>query len=72
MKTVAAFALGFVAGIVFLAAVLWSTGSLVTHAQAGRTVQGAIQFKGTALRTAHRTVEDPVLVCLQSQKGARR
>src|SRR5229473_1951815 len=52
MKTVAAFALGFVAGMVFLDAVLWSTGSLVTHAQAGRTVPEAIQFKETALRLA--------------------
>lgn len=45
MKTVAAFALGFAAGMVFLAAVLWNTGSLVTHAQAARTVPETIQFK---------------------------
>jgi peptidoglycan LD-endopeptidase LytH len=45
MKTVAAFALGFAAGMASLAAVLWSTGSLVTRAQAGRTVPETIQFK---------------------------
>ena len=31
--------------MVFLAAVLWNTGSLVTHAQASRTVPETIQFK---------------------------
>jgi murein DD-endopeptidase MepM/ murein hydrolase activator NlpD len=45
MKTVAAFSLGFGAGMVFLAAVLWNTGSLVTHAQAARTVPQTIQLK---------------------------
>jgi murein DD-endopeptidase MepM/ murein hydrolase activator NlpD len=45
MKAAAAFAMGFGAGMVFLAGVLWSTGSLVTHAQAGRTVAETIQFK---------------------------
>ena len=39
MKTVAAFALGFGAGMVCLAVVLWSTGSLVhTCRRLGRTV----------------------------------
>ena len=38
MKTVAAFVLGFAAGMVCLAVVLWSTGSLQTaQAQAART-----------------------------------
>ena len=38
MKTVAAFALGFAAGMVCLAVVLWSTGSLPTgQVQAART-----------------------------------
>ena len=46
MKTVAAFVLGFGAGMVCLAAVLWNTGSLVTqHAQASRNVPETIQFK---------------------------
>jgi murein DD-endopeptidase MepM/ murein hydrolase activator NlpD len=31
--------------MIFLAAVLWSTGSLVTHAQSARTVPETIQFK---------------------------
>lgn len=46
MKTVAVFSLGFAAGMVCLAAVLWNTGSLMTgHAQASRTVPETIQFK---------------------------
>jgi murein DD-endopeptidase MepM/ murein hydrolase activator NlpD len=31
--------------MIFLAAILWSTGSLVTHAQSARTVPETIQFK---------------------------
>lgn len=45
MKTVAAFALGFAAGMVCLAAGLWSTGSLVpSHALAAPKVPEAVPF----------------------------
>ena len=45
MKMVAVFSLGFGAGMACLAVVLWSTGSLATHAQAGRTIPEPIQFE---------------------------
>jgi murein DD-endopeptidase MepM/ murein hydrolase activator NlpD len=45
MRTTAAFALGFAAGMICLTVVLWNTGSLASHAQAGRTVPETIQFK---------------------------
>jgi peptidoglycan LD-endopeptidase LytH len=45
VRTVAAFALGFAAGMVCLAAGLWSTGSLVpSHALAAPKVPEAVQF----------------------------
>src|ERR1035437_8670238 len=45
MKTVAAFVLGFAAGVLCLAAVLWSTGSLVpSHALAAPKVPETIPF----------------------------
>jgi len=62
MKTVAAFTLGFGAGMVCLAVVLWNTGSIVTHAQVVRTVPETIQFKqlplsyGDLFRRAHSLV----------------
>ena len=46
MKALAAFVLGFGAGMVCLAVVLWNTGSLVTgHAQASPAVPETIRFK---------------------------
>src|SRR5206468_349428 len=46
MKTIAAFALGFGAGMVCLAVVLWSTGSLpIGQVQAARGVPGTIPFE---------------------------
>jgi murein DD-endopeptidase MepM/ murein hydrolase activator NlpD len=60
MKTAAAFVLGFGAGMVCLAAVLWNTGSLVTgHAQAGRTVAETIQFKEPPVISPPVTLPDP-------------
>ena len=45
MKTLAAFVLGFAAGMVCLAAGLWSTGSLLPgHALAAPKVPEAVQF----------------------------
>ena len=52
MKTVAAFTLGFGAGMVCLAIVLWNTGSLATHAEAGRALPETIQFKQLPLPPA--------------------
>ena len=60
MKTVAAFTLGFGAGMVCLAVVLWNTGSLVTHAQVVRTVPETIQFKQLPLQPAPAPVPAPV------------
>jgi peptidoglycan LD-endopeptidase LytH len=46
MKTLAAFGLGFGAGMVCLAALLWNAGSLATgHTQVARTVPETIQFQ---------------------------
>ena len=60
MKTAAAFVLGFGAGMVCLAAVLWNTGSLVTgHAQPSRTVAETIQFKEPPVISPPVTLPDP-------------
>ena len=55
MKTVAAFVLGFAAGITCLAVVLWRTGSLqTTEAQAARNVPETIQFQDPQINHGER------------------
>jgi murein DD-endopeptidase MepM/ murein hydrolase activator NlpD len=55
MKTVAAFVLGFAAGMACLAVVLWNTGSLQTaQAQTPRTVPETIQFQDPQINHGER------------------
>ncbi len=61
MKTVAAFALGFAAGMVCLAAVLWSTGRLLPGpALAAPAAPAAIQFKDPQFDQGERKQPPPV------------
>jgi murein DD-endopeptidase MepM/ murein hydrolase activator NlpD len=73
MKTVAAFALGFGAGMVCLAAVLWSTGSLVTHAEVRRALPETVRFKEPEFDRGERkqpTAIPPPISLPQTSPGA--